>query len=390
MAKSSIKKSTKRPRTPSPVPSASSSSASPGSAADSSSSSSSSGRSSASPEPEQAPQRARVDPSTQKYAPPKGFKPVKPASDVPSDLDWDALNDDKDLELWAVRVPAGIKAKYLDKVTLTLPSPSSAVTDPLQPVGSFSTKSKADFNVFLAPGPSSASSSGKRKRDEAVEEEVTVPGASELQSLVPLVPRKKEGNKLFAAPRPIAHTLLITRALPSSVLASTSSLASLNAGHSTLIVSQPSPVPGAILTASELLNPAQATKKKEKVLGKGGRTQPSELIKFRLDLAGGKGEGGKGRYENKPSEERVKAVRERGEPALPVGVVVPPPPVVGVEEGEGQVEGAAEDVEMGEAGGEEEVKSPKKEKKDKAKKKEKKSKEAGADGEPKKKKVKAE
>ncbi|GAA6026966.1 hypothetical protein JCM8097_006001 [Rhodosporidiobolus ruineniae] len=383
MAKSTSKKDKKSAavRAPSPAPSASSESPSSSSdASDNESSSSSSSRSSsASPAPEQ-PKINRVDPSTQRYTPPSGLKAVK-VSAANDELDWDAINGDKDLELWAVRVPAGLRAKHLDGLTLTLPS-DKAVTDPLQPVGHISTKKGGDYAAYLSSvgGPSS----NKRRRDGEEAEESEAPGAGELKSLVPLLPRKSKDNKLFQAPRPISHTLTLQRSLPASVLSSAASLTSLNAGHSTLIISQPSPVPGAILSAEELLNPADGAKKKEAVLGKGGRTQPSELLKFRLDLPGMKGVGGKGTYDNKPSEAEMRGVLiASGREEAPEPETAPKPEEEAAE---------AEDVEMAEAGAEEA--SPKKEKKSKEKKekKERRKSKGGDEGEsPKKKKrVKAE
>ncbi|GAA5888152.1 hypothetical protein JCM6882_000299 [Rhodosporidiobolus microsporus] len=383
MAKSTTKKGKQpaaAPRAPSPAPS-NSSSASPGSSGsssssddgnDSDSSSSSSGRaSSASPAPQAV---KRVDPSTQKYSAPEGFKPAK-ASKAHEQLDWDELNDDKELELWAVRVPAGMKAKHLDGLTITLPD--KEVTNPRQAVGHIKSKKGGDFDVFLAPG----ASSGKRRRAGDDDAEELVSGAAELQGLVPLVPRKSQGNKLYQAPRPIAHTLVINRALPPSVLASTSAASSFNNGHSTLISSQPSPVPGAILSAAELTDASAAKKRKEQVLGKTGRSQPSELLKFRLDLPGMKAVGGRGEFNNPPTAEEMEAMSQRQAlaEAVEVSVVV------------------AEDVEMGEAPGGEVVEDAaqaeeKKEKKRSKDKGEKKRKEKGEAGEksPKKKRVKTE
>ncbi|BGP13913.1 hypothetical protein JCM10213_002556 [Rhodosporidiobolus nylandii] len=369
MAKSATSKGKMPAKARAPSPAPSSSSASPSSSSsrgdessDSDSSSSSSGRSSASPEPVAQPQR-RVDPSTQKYTAPEGFKAVR-VTKAHEQLDWDALNDDQDLELWAVRVPAGVKPKHLDGLTLTLPD--AANTASRKAVGHFTAK-KADYDVFLTGGEAS----NKRKRDGEAAEVDDLPGAKELQSLVPLVPRKTRENKLFQAPRPIARTLLINRALPPSVLASTSALQTFNNGHSTLIASQPSPVPGAILSAEELLDTSKGAAKKAEVLGTKGRAQPSELLKFRLDLAGNKGEGGQGHYHNPP----------------PPRAEQPFVSAAAVAEGEA----AGEDVEMGEAQPEEaelEVKKEKKSKKDKeAKKERRKSKggDAGAEDTPKKK-----
>ncbi|KWU46505.1 hypothetical protein RHOSPDRAFT_31963 [Rhodotorula sp. JG-1b] len=319
MAKSSTikgKRAVKAERLPSPAPSSSSSSASPSSkGADSDSDSSSSGsgsdrESSASPEPVAVAQPRRdLDPEALKYTPPDGFKQVK-ATAVASGIDWDQIKEDAGLELWTVRVPAGVKTKHLDGLTLTLPDGDLA--DPVQPVGTFTAK-KAEYNVYLASA-SSATTSSKRRRDEQEDEGAAASGqgpAGELQTLVPLLPRKSQGNKLFQAPRPVARTLTITRALPPSIVASTSALLNHNDGHSTLIQSQPSPVPGAILTADELLDADLAAKRKRQVRGDAQRDQPTELLKFRMGAVAGLGaQGGKGKYHN-PVEPVVIVDREQ-------------------------------------------------------------------------------
>ncbi|GAA5874295.1 hypothetical protein JCM3774_000933 [Rhodotorula dairenensis] len=362
---------------PLPSPSPSSSSASPssksGSDADSDEDSSESGSdrgSSASPEPLAGAQPRRVlDPEALKYSPPEGFKQVK-AQNVASGIDWDQIKEDGDLELWTVRVPAGVKPKHLDGLTLTLPEGDLA--DPVQPVGTFTAK-KAEYNVYLGSVPVSAdtASSSKRRRDEpaAGDDEVASGqgAAGELQTLVPLLPRKSQGNKLFQAPRPVARTLTITRALPASVVASTSALLTHNDGHSTLIQSQPSPVPGAILTAEELLDADLSAKRKRQVRGDAQRDQPAELLKFRMGAVAGLGaQGGKGQYHN---------------PVEPI-VIVDREQLLGELAGE---EAVAGDVEMEAAATEDDEAARKREKKEK---KRAKAKEEGVS--PKKKKVKTE
>ncbi|GAA6057660.1 hypothetical protein JCM3770_000285 [Rhodotorula araucariae] len=302
MAKRTAKAKGKQPeqqqRLASPTPSSrSASSASP---SDSDGDSSTSDRdSTASPEPE-APKKFQrvVDPNLRKYTPPAGFKPLK-ATVGQGALDWDDLKNDTDLELWAVRVPAGLKLKHLDGVTLTLPP--SDLAAPQQPVAHFTAK-KAEYDAYLSVGGSSTAA-GKRKRDgddDADDRMAPTTGAGELAAAVPLIPRKSQGNKLFAAPRPIVHTLTIQRALPPAVLANPTTAHLLKTSHSTLIASQPSPVPGAILTADELLlAPREIADRKEAVRGAKGRDQPDELLRFRLGNFGGMGaEGGKGLYHN--------------------------------------------------------------------------------------------
>ncbi|GAA5996406.1 uncharacterized protein JCM10292_007586 [Rhodotorula paludigena] len=369
MAKSASAKG-KQPqpaRAPSPAPSASSSSASPSSASSSASDSSDSDSdrsSSASPAPELPKQPVRVvDPNLRKYHPPSGFTALK-ANVAQGALDWDTVKDDADLELWAVRIPAGLKPKHLEGLELTLP-PADLPT-PSQPVGHFTIK-KSEYDAHLSAG--SAAGANKRRRDDG-DSSATVDGAGELQAAVPLLPRKSHGNKLFQAPRPFARTLTLSRALPASVLstAHTSHLVPSSTTHSSLIVSQPSPVPGAILSADELLDAREAARRKEAIRGKGARDQPHDLIRFRLgNLGGGSGvEGGKGRYHNPL-------------PAVQVDLSEP----VAAEEG---AEDEDEDAKMAPPAAEQDEAQRKKEKKDK---KEKRRKSEAGEGGPKKKKAKA-
>ena len=100
-----------------------------------------------------------------------------------------------------------VKTKHLDGLTLTLPEGDLA--DPVQPVGTFTAK-KAEYNVYLASA-SSAATSSKRRRDEQEEDEAAASGqgpAGELQTLVPLLPRKSQGNKLFQGERKISYPTL--------------------------------------------------------------------------------------------------------------------------------------------------------------------------------------
>lgn len=87
------------------------------------------------------------------------------------------------------------------------------------------------------------------------------------------------------APRPITRSLIVTRSLPTSILSH------LPSATASLIDSQPSPVPGAILSHDELLKP-EVIKAKKIV-----RPQP-DGIKFRIALAGMGAVGGRGTFHN--------------------------------------------------------------------------------------------
>lgn len=166
--------------------------------------------------------------------------------------------------------------------------------------------------------------------------------------------------------------------MPASVVASTAALLSHNDGHSTLIQSQPSPVPGAILSAEELLNPDLAAARKRQVRGDAERVQPSELLKERMDAFAGLGaQGGKGQFHN-PMEPIVIVEREA---PFDLGAVA-----ADADEAAAAEEGEAGDVDMGE-GTEEAAQAEEKQRK--KEKKRSKAKEDGASPK-KKKKVKAE
>jgi hypothetical protein len=153
-----------------------------------------------------------------KYSPPEGFKAFKDAG-AKSDIDWDTLHADSELQLWAVRVPAGVsssplltfsprtpsltsctqfhqlKSKHLDKMVIQLP-PSSIQT-PLQPVATF-TASKSEYNAYLStPSPSSTGGKGKHSEEDGEATEV-----NELDNMLPLLPKKSAGNKLFQGQSP--------------------------------------------------------------------------------------------------------------------------------------------------------------------------------------------
>ncbi|KAM0792190.1 hypothetical protein ACM66B_004887 [Microbotryomycetes sp. NB124-2] len=268
---------------PSPAPSAASSEASSSSA--NSTSSSERDASSASPEPaaaqaavaaqqRQKQHNASLDAS--RYNPPKGFKQAQSKSDK-SPVDWNDIASNPELELWAVRVPDNIKLSNLDGIVLKVPD-SDSTTKPL--VTFKPGKSSTEYDVLIADSNSINSSSnslGKRKRQDAAAETtsgdtaVAVNGGSEMQSFVALLPKHSAGDKLYQAPRSITKSLVITRHLPANIASKRAS--------SSLIASQPSPVPGAILTADELLLP-EVVKEKKVV-----REQPAGL-KMRASMPG--------------------------------------------------------------------------------------------------------
>lgn len=258
------------------------------------------------------------------------------------------------LSLRALIYVAQVKPSALDGLVINLPADTKKAAK--GPLATFTPKkSSTEYEVHFADEEATESSVAgqKRKRQEGGH------GGEEMRSLVPLLPQKSKGDKLFAgqsfpsivfllveadsslwitAPQPLTHHLVITRALPPSI----TSLRPSSTLPSTLITSQPSPVPGGILSSTELLQPEIVAAKKLK------REQP-EGLKMRILLPGMRAEGGKGHFENAP-EVVVPARLERA--------------VEAEEETEVKMD-VDEEVEA-------EVKSPKKEKKAKKEKKSKK------------------
>lgn len=183
-----------------------------------------------------------------------------------------------------------IKASALDGVTLNLPAQDTRASGPIatfQPK-----KSSAQYDVYLAPSTDEAASHKRKRHDKADDDSTTSSafvGGEEMHSLVPLLPCKSRGDKLYPSTQPLARALVITRHLPSSLSAHKPS----SLRPSSLIASQPSPVPGAVLSSKELLDPTAIEAKKI------SRDQPAGL-KMRINLGGMARQGGLGAFHNPP------------------------------------------------------------------------------------------
>ncbi|OBZ75065.1 hypothetical protein A0H81_04875 [Grifola frondosa] len=104
------------------------------------------------------------------------------------DFDWDAVENDDNLELWVIRVPEGVKPKHLEDLKLDAPSTSKTSR-----IGSIDRK-HTSYDVW---------SLGDHDEDESV-------GGEELRGLSCLLPRQKKGGKLYQAPKPVARHLVIS------------------------------------------------------------------------------------------------------------------------------------------------------------------------------------
>ncbi|CAE6441410.1 unnamed protein product [Rhizoctonia solani] len=124
------------------------------------------------------------------YKPPKSMKKLTLVDDeaIDAGFEWGALDSNPDIDVWAVRIPAGLKPVDLAGLKIKLPSGSSAGV-----TGNFK---KADNSYRL----------------QSVDEENTF-GGEEMQNLSCLVPKKEDRGALYAIPRPLKH-LILTREDP--------------------------------------------------------------------------------------------------------------------------------------------------------------------------------
>ncbi|CDO71878.1 hypothetical protein BN946_scf184940.g25 [Trametes cinnabarina] len=121
------------------------------------------------------------------YKPSEGYKPMN-LKVAHGPFDWDSIKEDDNLELWVVRVPEGLKPKYLEGAKLELSAPSSNTAR----IGSIERKSMT-YDVW-----------------NLGEDEADTIGGEELRGVSALLPRSKNGGKLYQAPKPISRRLVIS------------------------------------------------------------------------------------------------------------------------------------------------------------------------------------
>ncbi|KAJ7491038.1 hypothetical protein FB451DRAFT_1124651 [Mycena latifolia] len=181
-------------------------------ASGSSSASSSSSSGSASPEPEirsakkgksKAAVHAKSTSQTTKardegddphwaYTPPHKSTRLEASADV-GDFDWDALSGNPDLELWLVRIPEGVKPKYLETAQLEIPATAKRDSKKSAKLGMLQRKHVA-YDIWSVGD------------DEPAELPI---GGEEVKGLSCLLPRKSKKGRLYAAPTPIARTIVM-------------------------------------------------------------------------------------------------------------------------------------------------------------------------------------
>ncbi|OSD02086.1 hypothetical protein PYCCODRAFT_1411456 [Trametes coccinea BRFM310] len=121
------------------------------------------------------------------YKPPEGYKPMNLKVDN-GPFDWDSVKEDDNLELWVVRLPEGLKPKYLEGAKLELSAPSTTTAR----IGSIDRKSTT-YDVW-----------------NLGEDETDMIGGEELRGVSALLPRSKNGGKLYQAPKPITRRMVIS------------------------------------------------------------------------------------------------------------------------------------------------------------------------------------
>ncbi|ELU43790.1 DNA-directed RNA polymerase I subunit RPA34.5 domain-containing protein [Rhizoctonia solani AG-1 IA] len=108
------------------------------------------------------------------YKPPKSMKKLTSVDDqaMEAGFEWDALDADPDIDVWAVRIPAGV-------------------------------------SLLTCPSKRGGNSSYKL---QSAEEEGAL-GGEEMESLNCLVPKRGDGGALYSVPRPLKR-LILTREVP--------------------------------------------------------------------------------------------------------------------------------------------------------------------------------
>ncbi|KAJ7221573.1 hypothetical protein GGX14DRAFT_430211 [Mycena pura] len=176
---------------------------------ESSSASSASSSKSASPEPEvpfakanksKAAQKAKRDAPAEKgrndgtdphwaYQPPHNAVRLEESADV-GEFDWDALNgNDADLELWLIRIPDGVKPKYLEAAQLEIPADRKKTAK----MGVLQRKHVA-YDVWAV--------------GDDTPEALPI-GGEEIKGLSCLLPRKSKKGRLYQAPIPVTRTIVV-------------------------------------------------------------------------------------------------------------------------------------------------------------------------------------
>ncbi|CAK5264004.1 unnamed protein product [Mycena citricolor] len=127
------------------------------------------------------------------YQPPAKSVRLEKSADVGS-FSWDELNGNDDLELWLVRIPDGVKPKYLVDAQLDLPPNTKHDATSSAKLGVLQRKHVA-YDIWSVG-------------DDAPEDMPI--GGEEIKGISCLLPRKTGKGALYSAPHSIARTVVLS------------------------------------------------------------------------------------------------------------------------------------------------------------------------------------
>ncbi|KAF9453712.1 hypothetical protein P691DRAFT_719171 [Macrolepiota fuliginosa MF-IS2] len=137
------------------------------------------------------------------FQPPAGAKVISTNAEVDNgDFDWDAVQDDEDVEVWVLRVPDNVKPKHLEGLSLDLPSSSSKKgKQTTTRVGTLNRKHNS-YGIWSLGG------------DDSTPADTSMVGGEELKSLSCLLPRKSKKGRLYPTPKPITRHIIVSAQPP--------------------------------------------------------------------------------------------------------------------------------------------------------------------------------
>ncbi|XP_006458667.1 hypothetical protein AGABI2DRAFT_176923 [Agaricus bisporus var. bisporus H97] len=144
------------------------------------------------------------------YQPPAEAEPIDSTNEDYGEFDWDAVQEDEDVEVWVIRVPESIKPKHLEGLSFDLDEPTLSTSSPSRRkkrrtalIGSLKRKHNSYDIWSLGDGRG-------EDQGEMTTEPTSLIGGDELKSLSCLLPRNTKNGKLYAAPKPIARHILVS------------------------------------------------------------------------------------------------------------------------------------------------------------------------------------
>ncbi|KAF5349666.1 hypothetical protein D9756_008960 [Leucocoprinus leucothites] len=161
------------------------------------------------------------------FKPPPGAKLIATNEDN-GEFDWDAVKNNDDIELWAIRVPDNVKPKHLEGLsldlsakTLTTSTKGKRVTSR---IGALKRK-HTSYDIW--------SLGDEDTNNEAGSSSIVNVGGEELRSLTCLLPRKSKNGKLYTAPKPISRHLIISAHPPEPTPSETAPSTTTTTGSAT-------------------------------------------------------------------------------------------------------------------------------------------------------------